>query len=118
MANTGHNLAIGKNKLLELLPRPLALLLRRSAHYCSLATTAAMASIFNQLPSKRIQRDAFFALLPNSLHVLCLSDVNSTANVLARAVQMKAFVIVWGMPTFYRFNIYDNQSNEKLIPQC
>ena len=97
---------------------PLAMLLRRGAHYWSLATTAAMASIFNRLPSKKIQQHNLVGLLSHRFPILYLIDVDSTWTALSHIIRMKAFITDWGMPAFYRFNIYSNQSNEKLIPQC
>ena len=119
MKSASHNFAAGKNRLLDVIPSPMSALIRRASHYCSSVTTTSMAAVLNRLPALISEYDIVSALLPlSSLKSLTLNHHNSTSEIVVHNVQMRTFVMIWGMPTFYRFNIYNNQSNEKLVPQC
>ena len=121
MQKPSRNCATGENTALDLLPKQLSTVIRRAARYCSTVITAMMPLIFDRLPVGKIEKETFLASFPNffnNFHLLFLRYTHSISRILAYLVQMKTFVFYWGMPTFHRFNIYDNQSNEKLIPQC
>ena len=78
-----------------------------------------MAALLNRLPSLIPEYGPLSKLLPlNFLKSDRVNHPDSTSQIVLHIVQLRTFVTFWGMPTFYRFNIYSNQSNEKLIPQC
>ena len=75
------------------------------------------AIYLNAFTTNMQEPDQQFAIgktrVPNDMSL----TLNWTVPVNVRNSRLRSFITYWGMPAFYRFNIYSNQSDQKLVPE-